>query len=85
MAGEVLERRTGTKQIAVRPASGGGTKTESVPEEKRDELCLTASELRELADIADQCDTYRTGGHDIEWAIVGETHYLLQRRAITTA
>lgn len=82
--GEVLERRLGMKDIRVRPTTGGGTQTELVPEAQRESLCLTDAELRTLDRLAARCDTYRSRGHDIEWAFAEETLFLLQRRDITT-
>lgn len=82
--GDVLERRVGTKDIRVTPATGGGTQTEPVPDAQRARLCLTDAELRALDRLAGRCDTYRSGGHDIEWAFAEGTLFLLQRRDITT-
>lgn len=82
--GEILERRAGMKDTRVTPAPGGGTKTERVPDDKQEQLCLNDEELRALDGLAKQCDDYRSGGHDIEWAFEDDDLYLLQRRDITT-
>ncbi len=82
--GEVLARRVGTKEIYVTPAPDGGTETKQVPAEKQDRFCLSDGELRALEDLADRCEAYRDGGHDIEWAFENDALYLLQRRDITT-
>lgn len=82
--GEVLERRAGTKDARVTPVPGGGTQMESVPAGKQERLCLNDEELRALDDLAERCESYRDGGHDIEWAFTDGDLYLLQRRDITT-
>ncbi len=83
-SGRVIDRRVGTQDIRVVPASGGGTSTVEVPTEKRAERCLTDDDLEALHRLADYCDSFRSGGHDIEWAIADEQIFLLQRRDITT-
>lgn len=82
--GDVIERRTGTKDVQVVPAPAGGTRTVSVPEAKRDRFCLTEDELQALDRLAQQVEAYPDGGHDIEWAFAEGDLYLLQRRDITT-
>ena len=82
--GEVVARRCGRKDIRVEPSPEGGTRTVDVPEPKCSQFCLTANELGSIDRLADRCETYRSGGHDVEWAFQGNDLYLLQRRAITT-
>lgn len=83
--GDVLERRAGRKDVRVTPSPDGGTRTERVPEPDRDRLCLNDDDLRALDELAERCERFRSGGHDIEWAFEGGDLYLLQRRDITTA
>lgn len=82
--GEVIERRAGVKDVRVIPAPGGGTETKGVPNGMQDRLCLNDEELRALDTLAERCESYRSGGHDIEWAFEDDALYLLQRRDITT-
>lgn len=82
--GEIVDRRVGTKDVRVIPAPEGGTQTKPVPNEKQNRLCLTDEELQALDRLAKQCESYRSGGHDIEWAFENDDLYLLQRRDITT-
>jgi pyruvate,water dikinase len=81
--GEVVDRRAGDKAIRVEPDPGGGTRTQQVPEPDRERYCLDDRRLRMLERLAQQCDDYRSGGHDIEWAFGNDRCYLLQRRDIT--
>lgn len=83
-SGDLLERHVGEKDRRVVPADGGGTTTVPVPATKRDRPCLTDDHLRKLHRIATRCDSFRSGGHDVEWAFADGGAYLLQRRDITT-
>lgn len=82
--GTILDRRAGLKDVRVTPAPGGGTETKRVPEAKHERLCLNEGEIRALDELASSCESYRSGGHDIEWAFEDGELYLLQRRDITT-
>jgi pyruvate,water dikinase len=55
-----------------------------VPEPKRNRFCLEDEELGTINRLADRCEAYRSGGHDVEWAFENGDLYLLQRRDITT-
>lgn len=85
-SGEVLERRPGHKDIAIHHHEGseGGTREVAVDPELREALCLDDDQLRALHELAGRVEQSFAGEHDIEWAIEGESVYLLQRRAITT-
>ena len=82
--GEVVERRPGQKDVQVEPSPDGGTRTVDVPEPKRNRFCLREEELGSIDRLADRCEAYRRGGHDVEWAFEEGDLYLLQRRDITT-
>jgi pyruvate,water dikinase len=81
--GQVLERRVGEKDIAVRVAAGG-TREEPVSGDCVYAPCLHDRDLAGLHDLALRCDkAFAMTEHDIEFAIVAGTLYLLQRRPIT--
>ena len=84
-SGQVLERKPGLKRIAIRTVAGGGTVEENVPPELVERLCLGDHQLQELNLLAGRCEQIYGPARDVEWAIAGETLYLLQCRAITTA
>jgi len=84
-AGNVIEATAGVKDMAVRLDPARRTREEPVAPEHVHRLCLGAPDLSALRDLVSRCDdVYGAGPHDIEWAIKGQTHYLLQRRPITT-
>lgn len=83
-AGDVLERVAGFKDIAVRRDPNGATRHEAVAPERAEWPCLTAMDLDALGAMAATCDeVFGPGPHDIEWALSGQTLYLLQLRPVT--
>lgn len=82
-SGQVLERRAGLKQIAIRTIAAGGTFKEDVAEELVEQFCLDDEAIRELNRLADRCEQIYGPARDVEWALAGGTLYLLQCRAIT--
>jgi pyruvate,water dikinase len=82
--GGILENTIGFKEIAVRRAPDGATREEAVALELVEQSCLDASNLTALCDLVVDCDrVFGPGPHDIEWAIEGQTLYLLQLRPVT--
>lgn len=82
-SGQVLERKPGFKNVAVRGLPEGGTIEEQVAPELVEPLCLPDEHIYELNHLAGRCEEVYGPGRDIEWAIAGEKLYLLQCRAIT--
>jgi pyruvate,water dikinase len=84
-SGAVVERRAGSKHIAIRRNAGGDTKREPVAPELIERLCLADAELDALCGLVSRCDeVFEAGPHDIEWAFESGTLALLQRRPVTT-
>jgi EmrB/QacA subfamily drug resistance transporter len=81
--GEILERSTGRKDIAVRFASHGGTAEVQVAGEDIQRLSLNDDQLRALHQLASQCETYFGGPQDLEFAFEQDKLFLLQSRPIT--
>ena len=84
-SGDVLERKSGLKRVAVRSIPNGGTVEEKVSPELVERLCLNDDQLGELNKLAGRCEQIYGSGRDVEWAIAGGMLYLLQCRAITKA
>ena len=70
--------------MLVRDPSGHGLRQELVPSEAERERVLTDSEVQALIELAERVEAYFGAPQDIEWAIEGDTVYLLQSRPITT-
>lgn len=84
VAGRVLERRLGDKRIAIRPLSGGGTRTVAVSNGGAT-ACLTDRQAAELAALGLRVEQHFGAPQDIEWAIDGGGRlWLTQSRPITT-
>ena len=84
-SGQVLERKPGFKQIAVRSVPNGGTVEEKVAPELVERLCLDDDQLSLLSNLASRCEQVYGPARDVEWAFASGTLYLLQCRAITKA
>ena len=82
-AGVVLERTPGLKKIAIRAASDGGTREETVAPELVEQLCLDDDQLAQLNELAGQSEQAYGPARDIEWAFAAGQLYLLQCRAVT--
>ncbi len=83
-AGALLEERAGHKPIAVRRKPDGETHEVPVEPDLIEAPCLRAAHLAALADLASRCDAaFGAVPHDIEWAVEGDTLFLLQRRPVT--
>jgi pyruvate,water dikinase len=83
--GEVLDRRPGVKEFAIRGVPGGGTVDEKVAPDLVEALCLSDVDLQALAALADDCERVYGPGRDIEFAFAGGQLYLLQCRAVTVS
>lgn len=81
--GRVLERRPGTRTLAVRPRPGGGVQRADL--ERDDSPVLSASDLAALGDLGRRAQTAFGGPQDTEWAIEpGGRAWLTQSRPVTT-
>lgn len=81
--GAILERVAGEKDVAIRRSPSGGTHEEPVAPSRIHALCLDDAKLAMLGRLAEACEAYDAGPHDLEWAFASDRLYLLQRRAIT--
>ncbi|MFZ0667770.1 MAG: PEP/pyruvate-binding domain-containing protein, partial [Acidimicrobiales bacterium] len=84
-AGNVLERTSGVKKIAIRSSADGGTFEEIVAPELVEKLCLDDDQLAQLSGLAERCESVFGPARDIEWAFADRELYLLQCRAVTRA
>jgi len=80
----VKESIIGEKEQMAVPMGEQGTTWQPVPETQRKRPSLTASRLRELALLAVKAEALFGGQPlDIEWAVAGDTTWMLQARPIT--
>ena len=83
-AGEILERRVGEKDIALRLLAEGGTEEIEVPTDKANARILEDDDLQNLHQLALECETVYGKDLDMEWGLAAGRLVLLQCRAITT-
>lgn len=81
--GAVVEYTPGVKDSRLVLKPDGTAVSEDVPAELREAPCLDAAALVALDALAAACDRVWAPPHDIEWAVVEQTVYLIQRRPIT--
>lgn len=79
--GRVLERTAAKQDVMIVATAEGGTEEVSVNETG---ALLSELQLAKLNELAAACErVFGGGGHDLEWAFVGDDPCLLQRRPIT--
>lgn len=84
MAGHIMERTAGEKDIAIQSLPGGGTAEFPVPEDRIYALCLSDLELHQLLAMAQLCGKHHGPGPlDLEFAFANQDLFLLQCRCIT--
>ena len=82
--GEIVERRIGSKQIAIRSNRDGGTE-HVASRAGSDQPCLTDDQIRAIAALGDRVEAYYQAPQDTEWAFdAAGTLWLTQARPITT-
>ena len=82
--GRVLERRIGSKAIAIRPLPGGGTERIEQPA-GGSTPCLNDAGLARLERLGRRAEVHFGSPQDLEWAIDGDgVPWLTQSRPITT-
>src|SRR5215213_3661977 len=82
--GEIVERRPGDKQVAIRPVAGGGTQRVKLTG-REDESSLRDAQVHDLAALGMRVEAHYRKPQDTEWAIDADGGiWLLQARPITT-
>jgi pyruvate,water dikinase len=84
VTGEVVKRVVATKLRRHRlDPAGTGVRDEEVPVDLRDACCLSADELTALVAVGKRIEEHYRAPQDIEWAVAGETIFVLQSRPET--
>jgi rifampicin phosphotransferase len=80
----ILERRIGSKRVAIRPLPGGGTERVEQPDAGA-QPCLDDNQLLALERLGRRAEVHFGAPQDLEWAIDGGgVPWLTQSRPITT-
>ena len=82
--GQVIETALGSKRIAMRAASDGGTDVHDVAPDMQGRQVLTEAQILRLARLGRTIEAHFGQAQDIEWCLADETFHILQSRPITT-
>jgi pyruvate,water dikinase len=75
--------QVGDKEVALRPAAGGGCEEVAVEPTYVRARVLSDAQLAALDELAARCEQLAGAAVDLEWAFEGDRLYLLQCRRIT--
>ena len=81
---EVVDRKVGTKQLAIDASPGGGTQQRAIEPERRDQPALTDVQVVRLAQLGRRIEAHFGCPQDIEWCLVDDDFQIVQSRPITT-
>ena len=84
-AGEILERRIGEKDLALKLLAQGGTEEVELPPDRVNARVLNDENLQSLHQLAQLCESVYGKHLDIEWGLDQNGFALLQCRSITTS
>lgn len=82
--GEIIDKRIGSKKLAIYGRKEGGTETIQIDPEQQEAQTLTEQQIIKLAYIGRQIEAYFGCPQDIEWCLVEDSFYIVQSRPITT-
>lgn len=82
--GEVVAKTIGTKQLAIHASPEGGTQTQAIEPERRDQPALTDAQVVRLGQLGRQIEAHFGRPQDIEWCLVDDAFQIVQSRPITT-
>jgi pyruvate,water dikinase len=83
-SGQVVDRLISQKIEMIIPDGRKGTKTVKVPADQEKAPVLSDPEVKQLATFGKIAEDHYGVPQDLEWAVNGETVYILQSRPITT-
>ena len=70
---EIVDKRIGTKKLAIYGLKEGGTETQQIDPDLRKTQTLTEQQILQLAHIGRQIEAYFGCPQDIEWCLVDDT------------
>lgn len=80
----IVEARTRTQRVALRPGSGGGTAERALDGVRATASKLTDAEIRALARLGRTIEAHFGRPQDVEWCLAGGEFWVVQARPITT-
>ncbi|WP_226673371.1 phosphoenolpyruvate synthase [Rossellomorea aquimaris] len=82
--GVIIEKKIGTKKLAIYGVNGGGTETKPIPSDQQKAAALTDEQVLQLSKIGRKIEAHFECPQDIEWCLEDGTFYIVQSRPITT-
>jgi pyruvate,water dikinase len=82
--GDTEEVTVADKKVMHVRNDDGETEEQAVPEDRREERVLSASEVADLVELGERVEDHYDTPQDVEWAIVDGEIFMLQSRPITT-
>lgn len=82
--GVITRRSVAAQAVAVRPVPGGGTEESAIEPDRQRVQKLTDAQIQRLASIGRTIEVHFGRPQDIEWALAGDTFFVVQSRPITT-
>lgn len=82
--GTILDKKIGTKKLAVQPRPDGGTTDQEIDLHRRDTQTLTDEQIVRLERIGRTIEGHFGRPQDIEWCLANDTLHIVQSRPITT-
>jgi len=82
--GEIIDKRIGTKKLAIYGQKEGGTMTRQIDPDQQKTQTLTDLQILQLARIGREIEAHFGCPQDIEWCLANDTFSIVQSRPITT-
>jgi phosphoenolpyruvate synthase/pyruvate phosphate dikinase len=82
--GRIVAKAIATKQVAIYPSPGGGTREQSVDPDRQVQPALTDAQVLRLAEMGRRIEAHFGHPQDIEWCLVDDGFQIVQSRPITT-
>ncbi|HEY2514732.1 MAG TPA: rifamycin-inactivating phosphotransferase [Polyangiaceae bacterium] len=82
--GKILERRIGTKKLAVHARADGGTAQQEVELHRQGAQALTDEQIVRLERVGRTIERHFDRPQDVEWCLADDILYIVQTRPITT-
>ena len=82
--GEVVTKAVARKKLAMYAAPMGGTQTQAIEPERREQPALTDAQVTRLAQLGRRIEAHFGRPQDIEWCLDDDGFQIVQSRPITT-
>jgi pyruvate, water dikinase len=81
--GQITGERISTKRLRLDRDEQGRNQRQDLPPEEGKRPCLTAEQVKQLAELGRRIEEHYQSPQDIEWAVAGARIYIVQSRPVT--